>query len=124
MVIGLYKLISNGKSLGGDGDGDEDGEDGGVGLGSTTLQSWQTFLSLLTSNSLHSIIKPLSYFIETGTGAIIHEKNPIKLNIKIFTEQVGPTPESNSILKCILGTKKFLVQKNFGPKNLWSNVIT
>ena len=31
-------------------------------------------------------------------------------------KQVGPTPESNSILKCILSPKRFLVQKSIGPE--------
>ena len=40
-------------------------------------------------------------------------------------EQVGQTPESNSILKCILSPKIFQVQKSVGskkvliPKNCW-----
>ena len=35
---------------------------------------------------------------------------------KKYIIQVGLTPESNSILKCILGPKRFSVQKLLGPK--------
>ena len=34
--------------------------------------------------------------------------------IRFWSKQVGPTPESNSILKCILGPKRFWIQSNFG----------
>ena len=52
-----------------------------------------------------------------------------------LTKQVGPTPESTSILKCILGPKRFWVKKsvrsqknlalkNFGPKMFWVQKIS
>ena len=36
----------------------------------------------------------------------------------LVSEQVGPSPESNSILKCILGPKRFWVHKIVGSKKL------
>ena len=33
-------------------------------------------------------------------------------------KQVGPTPESNSIFKCILGPNRLLVKKNVGSKKI------
>ena len=40
----------------------------------------------------------------------------IDLAFNYTFKQVGPTPESNSNFKCILGPKRFWVKKVLGPK--------
>ena len=66
------------------------------------------------------------YILEGGIFSTIgstHKWSLLSQNRKPFTsislkiiKQVGPTQESNSILKCILGPKRVSVQKIVGSK--------